>query len=122
MLTVAFTDGRRQQIDVWPVLHGAVFGPLQDLATFNAVTLDHEVRTLTWSNDADFDPATLHDWPEVCDELAARARAWGETNTDPTAGQHANGADAPLSVRRRAAHSQRWADRRSKHRRELEHD
>jgi hypothetical protein len=31
-----------------------------------------------WPNGADFDPATLHDWPEVCDELAARAQAWDE--------------------------------------------
>jgi|SRR3990167_7891603 len=78
LLDVVFTDGTRQQINFRPVLHGAVFGPLQDLATFNAVTLDQEVGTLTWPNGADFDPATLHDWPEVCDELAARAQAWVE--------------------------------------------
>ena len=58
------------------VLHGAVFGPLQDLVTFNAVTLDREAGTLTWPNGADFDPATLHDWPEVCGELSVRAQAW----------------------------------------------
>jgi hypothetical protein len=27
---------------------------------------------------ADFDPATLHDWPQVRDDLANRARAWIE--------------------------------------------
>jgi len=31
---------------------------------------------LVWPNGADFDPATLHDWPELGDELAAMARSW----------------------------------------------
>ena len=75
-LTVAFADGTEQRIDFEPVLHGALFGPLRDLATFNAVRLDAEVGTLVWPNDADFDPATLHDWPEVVEEIAARAQAW----------------------------------------------
>lgn len=78
-LAVAFTDGVRQQINFRPVLRGAAFGPLQDLATFNAVQLDQEVGTLTWPNGADFDPATLHDWPEVCDELAERAQRWTDS-------------------------------------------
>jgi len=75
-LVVAFVDGTEQRIDFRPVLHGPLFGPLQDLATFNAVRLDTEVGTLVWPNDADFDPATLHDWPEVSEELATRARTW----------------------------------------------
>ena len=75
-LVVAFGDGTEQRINFGPVLHGPMFGPLQDLVMFNAVTLDKEVGTLTWPNGADFDPATLHEWPTVCDELAARARQW----------------------------------------------
>jgi hypothetical protein len=77
-LSVAFNDGSEQRIDFRPVLQGVLFGPLQDLATFNRVTLDSEVGTLVWPNGADFDPATLHDWPQVRDELAARARDWGD--------------------------------------------
>ena len=53
-----------------------MFGPLQDLAFFNRVVLDPEAGTLTWPNGADFDPATLHEWPAVSDQLAARARLW----------------------------------------------
>ena len=60
---------------------------LQDLTTSNAVVLDQEAGTLMWPNGADFDPTTLHDWPEVCDELSSRAQAWTEprpTNRAPT--------------------------------------
>ncbi len=74
--TVAFEDGTEQRIDFRPVLEGPIFGPLQDVTVFNAATLDPEVGTLTWPNGADFDPATLHDWPELRDELTARARNW----------------------------------------------
>ena len=77
-LSVTFKDGTEQRIDFEPVLRGVLFGPLQDLATFNAVRLDTEAGTLVWPNGADFDPSTLHDWPEVQDELAARARGWTE--------------------------------------------
>ena len=77
-LRVEFEDGTEQRINFEPVLHGAIFGPLRDLIIFNAVTLDSEAGTLTWPNGADFDPATLHDWPNVCNELAARAREWSK--------------------------------------------
>ena len=76
-LTVGFSDDTEQRIDFGPVLRGPLFGPLQELATFNAVKLDDEAGTLVWPNGADFDPATLHDWPDVKDELASRAQVWG---------------------------------------------
>jgi uncharacterized protein DUF2442 len=77
-LAVAFSDGTEQRIDFEPVLRGALFGPLRDLATFSRVALDREAGTLVWPNGADFDPATLHDWPAIRDEFAARAHAWGD--------------------------------------------
>ena len=80
-LSVAFTDGTEQRIDFKPILHGMLFGPLQDLATFNGVRLDSEAGTLVWPNGADCDPATLHDWPEVRDELATRARTWTDSSS-----------------------------------------
>ncbi|MFI5178370.1 MAG: hypothetical protein ACHQO8_07400 [Vicinamibacterales bacterium] len=36
-VTVSFADGTEQVIDFQPVLQGVLFGPLQDLAQFNAV-------------------------------------------------------------------------------------
>ena len=51
-VTVVFMDGTTQEINFEPVLRGALFGPLRDLAMFNAVVLDQEVGTLTWPNGA----------------------------------------------------------------------
>ncbi len=85
-LSVAFNDGTEQRIDFKPILRGALFGPLQDPVTFNQVTLDLEAGTLVWPNGADFDPATLHDWPQVRDELATRARTWTDPASDECAG------------------------------------
>ena len=76
-LRVGFDDGSERVIDFRPVLAGELFGPLRDLEVFNRVQIDPEVHTLVWPNGADFDPATLHDWPSQAQNLAARARQWG---------------------------------------------
>jgi len=75
-LRVTFGDGTQQLIDFQPVLAGELFGPLRDLNLFNQVSLDPEVHTLVWPNGADFDPATLHDWPEQVESLRKQAREW----------------------------------------------
>jgi hypothetical protein len=63
-LLVTFSDGIEQRIDFKPMLRGALFGPLQDLTTFNAVKLDMEAGTLVWPNGADFAPDFLRELPE----------------------------------------------------------
>jgi hypothetical protein len=63
-LRVLFDDATEQVICFEPMLAGELFGPLRDLQVFNQVKLDLEVHTLVWPNGADFDPATLHDWPQ----------------------------------------------------------
>lgn len=75
-LRLAFDDGLQRDIDFLPVLRGELFGPLLDPALFAQVRVDAEVHTLVWPNGADFDPATLHDWPEHVEALAALARGW----------------------------------------------
>lgn len=80
-LRVQFDDGTEQIIDFTAVLAGELFGPLRDLTQFNQVRIDPEVRTLVWPNGADFDPATLHDWPVHEASLAARAKQWSLTPT-----------------------------------------
>jgi len=80
-LRVQFDDGTEQVIDFQSILSGELFGPLRDLALFNQVRIDPEVHTLVWPNGADFDPATLHDWPEHSQALIARIKQW---NLSPT--------------------------------------
>src|SRR5664280_2943258 len=75
-LQVEFADGVSQTIDFAPVLAGELYGPLCDLGLFNQVRIDPEVHTLVWPNGADFDPATLPDWPQHRDAFIARAQEW----------------------------------------------
>ena len=79
-LRVCFDDNTEQTINFHPILAGELYGPLRDIALFNQVRIDPEVHTLLWPNGADFDPATLHDWPS--NELALRelARRWESVN------------------------------------------
>lgn len=77
-LNLSFDDGSEQRIDFRPVLEGELFGPLQDLNLFNAVSLDSAAGTIVWPNGADFDPASLHDWPALRDAFVALARRWAE--------------------------------------------
>ena len=76
VLSVTFDDGTEQIIDFRPVLSGKLLGPLRDLALFNQVQIDREVHTLVWPNGADFDPATLHDWPAHVGALKTLAKKW----------------------------------------------
>jgi len=75
-LRLKFDDGSEQVIDFQLVLAGEVYGSLRDPALFNQVRIDPEVHTLIWPNGADFDPATLHDWPVHVEALSAQAKKW----------------------------------------------
>ncbi len=75
-LRVQFDDGVAQTIDFRTVLIGELYGPLQDERLFNQIEIDPEVHTLVWPNGADFDPATLHDWPKYLEEMKRMARQW----------------------------------------------
>jgi hypothetical protein len=75
-LCIAFDDDTQQTIDFEGILAGDLYRPLRDLGLFNQVRIDPEVHTLVWPNGADFDPETLHDWPEYREALIERARQW----------------------------------------------
>lgn len=75
-LRVEFDDATTQVIDFRPLLVGEMYGPLQDERLFNQVEIDPEVHTLVWPNGADFDPATLHDWPKYAEEMRRLAQQW----------------------------------------------
>jgi hypothetical protein len=75
-LQVGFDDDTEQIINFRPILAGELFGPLRDPKLFNQVQIDPEVHTLVWPNGADFDPATLHDWPVHESAFRELARRW----------------------------------------------
>lgn len=81
-LHITFDDHSEQTINFQPILVGGLYGPLRDLTLFNQVQVDPEVHTLVWPNGADFDPATLHDWPQQTAELSGRVREWQHAPVD----------------------------------------
>jgi Protein of unknown function (DUF2442) len=78
-LRVQFDDQTEQVIDFEPVLAGELYRPLRESAQFHQVRIDAEVHTLVWPNGADFDPATLHDWPK---QAASSCDAGASVGTD----------------------------------------
>jgi hypothetical protein len=80
-LRVHFDDGVEQTIDFGPILAGELYGPLREKELFRQVTVDPEVHTLLWPNGADFDPATLHDWPQHQQAFREMARRWEPVQT-----------------------------------------
>ena len=79
VLDVGFDDGTRQRIDFRPVLRGELYGGLRDVRIFEQVVIDPEAHTLVWPNGADFDPATLHDWPDTGERMIEMVRHWPNT-------------------------------------------
>jgi len=75
-LRIAFDDRVEQTIDFRGVLAGEMYGPLLDKQLFDQVAIDSEAGTLVWPNGADFDPATLHDWPTEGPALVKMAQRW----------------------------------------------
>jgi hypothetical protein len=85
-LRVTFDDDTAQTINFEPILAGQLFRPLRDLTLFNQVRIDPEVHTLVWPNGADFDPATLHDWPECVQDWIAWAHQLESTSLTADSG------------------------------------
>jgi len=75
-LRLCFDGGVSRDIDFEPILAGELFGPLRDPEIFRQVKLDPEVHTIVWPSGADFDPATLHNWPEHEAAFRAAAERW----------------------------------------------
>jgi hypothetical protein len=75
-LRVAFDDISEQTINFQPILAGELYRPLRNLEVFNRVKIDPEIHTLVWPNGADFEPANLHDWPQLEEALIERAKRW----------------------------------------------
>ena len=58
---ISFSDGSRRDIDLSPLLKGAVFEPLlADPELFRQVRVDEELGTIVWPNGADLCPDVLY--------------------------------------------------------------
>ena len=59
-LWLRFSDGTEGEIDLSDELWGPVFEPLAEPAVFAQVSVNPELRTITWPNGADFAPEFLY--------------------------------------------------------------
>jgi hypothetical protein len=57
---LTFSDGLQRDLDLDPVLQGAVFEQLRDPLYFATVTVDEVAGTVVWPNGVDLDPDVLH--------------------------------------------------------------
>jgi len=69
-LLLTFNDGVSKQVNLRPLLWGAVFEPLLDPAYFARMTLEPSFGVPTWPNDADLAPEALHSLPDEREHAA----------------------------------------------------
>ena len=69
-LRIGFDDGVEKQVNLRRFLWGDVFEPLLDPAYFARVTVDPELVTIVWPNEADFAPETLYELPDEREHAA----------------------------------------------------
>ncbi|MCP4371081.1 MAG: DUF2442 domain-containing protein [Deltaproteobacteria bacterium] len=59
-LLLTFSTGEQKVVDLQDRLNGEIFEPLRNLEYFKQVTVDLDLGTICWSNEADFAPDTLY--------------------------------------------------------------
>lgn len=95
-LWLAFGDGSERVVDLGSVLAGELYAPLLDEKLFSQVRVDPEAHTVVWPNGADFDPATLHDWPDYEAAWRAQANKWARVAEERVGYAAGEGKDAQL--------------------------
>jgi len=60
-LRVRLEDGQERIVDLSSHLDGPVFEPLKDLSYFQRFSVNREIDTIVWPNDADFSPDFLYE-------------------------------------------------------------
>lgn len=76
VIEVVFHEGTETIIDMEPILHGKMYGPLEDEDLFRKVQVNQEIGTIEWPNGADFDPETLYNWEKYKEDWARKAQSW----------------------------------------------
>ncbi|HBG77543.1 MAG TPA: DUF2442 domain-containing protein [Phycisphaerales bacterium] len=59
-LKVWFGDRSVKVVDLQPYLDGPIFEPLKNFDFFRKVTVNHDIDTIVWPNNADFAPDFLY--------------------------------------------------------------
>jgi len=76
-LEIRFDNGETRVVDLSDHLDGPVFEPLKDLSYFRRFTVNHDIDTVVWPNDADFSPDFLYEIGETVSDPPYPADAPG---------------------------------------------
>jgi hypothetical protein len=60
-IKVRFENDEVKLVDLEPHLDGPIFEPLKDIAYFRSFTVNQDIDTVTWPNNADFSPEFLYE-------------------------------------------------------------
>jgi len=60
-LKLRFEDGSVKVVDLGSYLDGPIFEPLKDTDFFRRVTVNPDIDTIVWPNNADFAPEFLYE-------------------------------------------------------------
>ncbi len=72
-IKVRFEYGQTKLVDLGSHLDGPIFDPLRDPAYFRRFTVNSEIDTVVWPNNADFSPDFLYEiGQEISDQPAER--------------------------------------------------
>jgi hypothetical protein len=72
VVRVVFADGEVRDVDIEPLLDGAVFRALRRTALFQRVRVDEHNETIVWPNGADLDPDVIYGIAEPAEPPAPR--------------------------------------------------
>ena len=72
VVRVVFSDGEVRDVDIGPLLGGAVFRPLRDREEFVRVRVDEQTGAIAWPSGADLDPDVIYGIAPAARQPAAR--------------------------------------------------
>ena len=71
-IKVRFEDGQTKLVDLGSHLDGPIFEPLRDPAYFRRFTVNSEIDTIVWPNNAGFSPDILYEIRQEISEQPAK--------------------------------------------------
>ncbi|HBU08298.1 MAG: hypothetical protein A2Y42_01640 [Omnitrophica WOR_2 bacterium GWB2_45_9] len=60
-LKLKFENNEYKVVDLQSYLEGKIFEPLKNISYFKSVTLNRDIDTVVWPNNADFSPDFLYE-------------------------------------------------------------